>query len=228
MKKVYNGTFESEVDYYFNSLKPMRRLSDEEEMDLGLRIQNGDKRALSKLVEHNLLFVVNVAKAYRGKGVPFSELISEGNLGLIHAAEKFDPTKKIRFISYAVWWIKCYIQNIIKEQHETPEISNEDYMDYNYKEEEISYTFEDDVNNLNDRVVTVSNLMKCLNEREFNIIKMSFGLGDDNDMTLEEISLITKLSIERVRQIKDAALVKLKCNALMSSSDIFNEMKFLS
>lgn len=228
MKKVYNGTFESEVEYYFNSLKPMRRLSDEEEMDLGLRIQNGDKRALSKLVEHNLLFVVNVAKAYRGKGVPFSELISEGNLGLIHAAEKFDPTKKIRFISYAVWWIKCYIQNIIKEQHETPEISNEDYMDYNYKDEEISYTFEEDVNNSNDRVVTVSNLMKCLNEREFNIIKMSFGLGDDNDMTLEEISLITKLSIERVRQIKDAALVKLKCNALMSSSDIFNEMKFLS
>ena len=103
MSRVKANDYEKEVDYYFNSLKKYRKLSNEEEKELGFKIQNGDKEALNTLVEHNLRFVVNIAKGYRERGVPFADLISEGNLGLIHAANKFDPNKNIRFISYAVW-----------------------------------------------------------------------------------------------------------------------------
>lgn len=228
MSKVKANDYESEVDFYFNSLKHYRKLTREEEKELGLRIQNGDNNALNKLVEHNLRFVVNIAKGYRERGVPFADLISEGNLGLIHAANKFDPNKDIRFISYAVWWIRCYINDFIEEQGFANEVSTDEYKDYQYREDQINEEFEENLNNLNDRKSTVADLLICLKEREKKIVQMSFGLNGEKEMTLDEISKITELSVERVRQIKDDAIMKLKCEVLSHSVDEFKEMKMLS
>ena len=138
MSRVKANDYEKEVDYYFNSLKKYRKLSNEEEKELGFKIQNGDKEALNILVEHNLRFVVNIAKGYRERGVPFADLISEGNLGLIHAANKFDPNKNIRFISYAVWWIRCYINDFIEEQMTNSEVSTDEYENYQYHKDFIN------------------------------------------------------------------------------------------
>ena len=175
MSRVKANDYEEEIDYYFNSLKKYRKLSNEEERDLGLRIQNGDKQALNILVEHNLRFVVNIAKGYRERGVPFADLISEGNLGLIHAANKFDPKKNIRFISYAVWWIRCYINDFIEEQMTNSEVSTDEYENYQYHDDFINENFEENLNNLNDRNSTIADLLICLKDRERRIVQMTFG-----------------------------------------------------
>ena len=91
---------------YLSEIANVPLLSVEEEKDLGYRIQQGDHAALKKLVESNLRFVVKVAKKYRHFGVSFLDLINEGNLGLIEAAKRFDPSRNVKFISYAVWWIR--------------------------------------------------------------------------------------------------------------------------
>ena len=225
MNRVKRNEYESEVDYYFNSLRQYKKLSREEEKELGLRIQNGDKKAFDTLVENNLRFVITVAKAYRDSGVPFADLISEGNMGLIHAVEKFDPTKNIKFITYAVWWIKCYINDFIDKQMNNIEVSTDDYTNYQYHDNLINEKFEENLNSLNDRHATIADLLICLKERERDIIQMSFGLNGEKEMTLDEISKVTDLSMERVRQIKDGAMMKLKCEALSRNSSEFNEMR---
>ena len=96
---------ESSLDQYLKEISAYSLLSREEEVDLAQRIRKGDEEALDKLVRSNLRFVVSVAKKYQNQGVALSDLINEGNLGLIRAAHKFDETKGIKFISYAVWWI---------------------------------------------------------------------------------------------------------------------------
>jgi RNA polymerase primary sigma factor len=101
---------------YLNSIKNIPLLTPEEEKELGRKIQKGDKEALEKLVKSNLRFVVSVARKYRSFGVSLLDLINEGNLGLIQAAKKFDPERGIRFISYAVWWIKQSIIKTLSEQ----------------------------------------------------------------------------------------------------------------
>lgn len=228
MSKVKANDYEEEIDYYFESLKDYRKLTREEEVELGKKIQNGDRRALNTLVEHNLRFVINIAKGYRERGVPFADIISEGNLGLIHAASKFDPTKDIRFISYAVWWIRCYINDFIESQCGIMEVSTDDYKDYQYREDQINEEFEDNLNNLNDRKSTIADLLVCLKDRERKVIQMSFGLNGEREMTLDEISKVTDLSMERVRQIKDNAIMKLKCEVLSRPSVDFKEIRMLS
>lgn len=227
MSRVKGNDYEEEVAYYFDSLKKYRRLSNEEEKELGIKIHNGDNKALNTLVKHNLRFVVNVAKKYRDKGVPFADLISEGNLGLIHAAKKFNPSKKTRFISYAVWWIKCYITDFIEQQHRISETMTDDYTNYQYRDDQINEKFEENLNNLSDRKATIADLLVCLKDRECEIIQMAFGLNSKKEMTLDEISKETKLSMERVRQIKDDAIMKLKCEVLARPSGYFNELKTL-
>lgn len=228
MSRVKANDYEEEIDYYFESLKSYRQLSREEEKELGIKIQSGDKKALNTLVEHNLRFVVNIAKGYRERGVPFADLISEGNLGLIHAANKFDPYKDIKFISYAVWWVRCYINDFIESQINNVEISTDSYKDYQYNRDMINEKFEENLNNLNDRNSTIADLLVCLKDRERNIVQMSFGLNGEKEMTLDEISKVTELSMERVRQIKDDAIMKLKCEVLSRPSEDFNEIKLLS
>lgn len=228
MNRTKTNDYEEEVDYYFHQLRNYKALSKEEERELGFKIQKGDEKALKTLVEHNLRFVVNVAKGYRGRGVSFADIISEGNLGLIHAAKKFDPTKDIKFISYAIWWIRCYINDFITDNVNNSEVSADTYENFQYKENLINEKFEENLNNLSDRKSTVADLLICLKERERDIIQMSFGLNGEKEMTLDEISKVTDLSMERIRQIKDGAIMKLKCEVLSRPITEFNEMKMLS
>ena len=107
---------EESLRAYFNSIKNIPLLTPEEEKELGRKIQKGDQEALERLVKANLRFVISVARKYRYYGVSLLDLINEGNLGLIQAAKKFDPERGIRFISYAVWWIKQAIIKTLAEQ----------------------------------------------------------------------------------------------------------------
>jgi RNA polymerase sigma factor, sigma-70 family len=109
---------EENVDFYLKSIYKIPLLSKEEEESLLKKIKEGDKEALQKLIISNLRFVINIAKRYAGYGIPFSDLISAGNVGLIEAAKKFDTSKGVRFISYAVWWIRQSIINTIQHESE--------------------------------------------------------------------------------------------------------------
>ncbi|NPA54658.1 MAG: RNA polymerase sigma factor RpoD/SigA, partial [Aquificae bacterium] len=113
MKKL---TYEKGITYYLKLISKIPLLSAEEEKEIALKAKQGDKEALEKLIKSNLRFVVNVAKNYTGYGIPFQELISAGNIGLIEAAKRFDPERGVRFISYAIWWIKQSILQTIQNQ----------------------------------------------------------------------------------------------------------------
>ncbi len=110
--------YEEGISFYLNSISKYPLLTPEEEKEVAKRAKEGDKEALEKLIKANLRFVVNVAKNYVGYGIPFQELISAGNIGLIEAAKRFDPEKGVRFISYAIWWIKQSILQTIQNQKE--------------------------------------------------------------------------------------------------------------
>jgi len=113
-----NIYFENEkaLKHYLKEINKLPRITPDEEKDLARKLQKGDEDAMRKLVEANLKFVVSIAKKYRGRGVPFMDLINEGNLGLIEAAKRFDPTKNVKFITYGVWWIRQAILHAIAEQ----------------------------------------------------------------------------------------------------------------
>jgi RNA polymerase primary sigma factor len=104
---------------YFGQIGAGRLLTHEEEIDLGRRIKEGDETARSKLIERNLRLVIPVAKKYRGMGLPFGDLIQEGNIGLMRAADKFDPEKGFRFSTYATWWIRQAIQRAVADKGRT-------------------------------------------------------------------------------------------------------------
>ena len=214
-----------ELDLYFEEVKKYKkRLTREEEIELAYKIRDGNQQALDKLIKHNLRFVITIAKRYRSKTtVSFADLISEGNIGLIKAAKKFDPTRKARFSSCAIWWIKASINECIERYKGGIEYNLvDDYQIVNLAEKDAIYDgineeFEKKMNNLQSRQSAIEDLVKCLEEREKKIIMMFFGLGDTpKEMNLDEISREMCLTKERVRQIKDSALVKMKCEALCS------------
>lgn len=112
MKNKYTGIDGGDtITKYFKEIRKIELLTSEQEIDLAIKIQNGDEKAIKELVQSNLKFVVSIAKEYQGAGVLFSDLINDGNYGLIKAAQKFDHTKGFRFITYAVWWVR---QSIIQ------------------------------------------------------------------------------------------------------------------
>ena len=113
-----NFNYEDGVSYYLKRISQIPLLTPEEEKELTKKVKEGDEEALKKLVQSNLRFVVNVAKKYAGYGIPFQELISAGNVGLLEAAKRFDPDKGVRFISYAIWWIRQSILQTIYNQKE--------------------------------------------------------------------------------------------------------------
>ena len=222
-----------ELSTYFNDIQNIRRLTRREEQILSEKIQKGDEQALNKLVYHNLKFVVNIAKNYRNSNVPFADIISEGNLGLIRAAHKFDSSKGVKFISYAVWWIKNSINECIEKYNRDNEtLSYDDYTidkctDLDNKFEQINEDFEEKINNIQSRKDAIESLMKCLHEREIKILTLFFGLNGGRDMTLEEVGKEMCLTNERVRQIKDSALSKLKCEVLTYTDDEIDTFRLL-
>lgn len=231
MPKKKNYDYVKDITQYFAEIKPIKSLSIRQERELGEKIKLGDKEALDKLIRHNLKFVVKIAKGYRDRGVPFEDLISEGNLGLIHAAKKYDGTKNARFITYAVWWIRVYINECIKKVP-VEELNVEEYV-FDQKEhfekqsEFINEEFENNISLLSDRNASVEELLECLQERERKIIKMFYGLDGLKEMNLDEIGKDMKLSNERIRQIKDVALIKIKTNVLMKDSAYIKELNDL-
>src|SRR5215207_9071980 len=215
-----------------------KKSSREEEARLAQHIRKGDQDALDKLVRSNLRFVVSVAKKYQNQGVSLSDLINEGNLGLIRAAHKFDETKGIKFISYAVWWIRQAILQALGREATHAEIA--EGMDIT--EEEVAKTMsisqthlsldapltpgEDNKlldylpDNLNptpdeqtfEKALTesIEEALAHLKERESKILRLYFGLDGEEPMTLEQIGSLLGITRERVRQIKEKALSRLR------------------
>ena len=268
-KSITNRESDS-LDKYLQEIGHEELISVEEEVELAQRIKKGDRKALEKLTKANLRFVVSVAKQYQNQGLSLPDLINEGNVGLIKAAEKFDETRGFKFISYAVWWIRQSILQAIAEQsrivrlpltqvgsvnkinrilnkfeqeHERrpsideiadnvdiPHDKIEEAMKVNSRHVSVDAPFADGEDNslldvlpnndspMADRKLVLESLreeinraLQTLNERERNIIEAFFGINQQ-EMTLEEIGDKYGLTRERVRQIKEKAIRRLRHN----------------
>lgn len=256
------------VETYLHELSRLNPLSTEEEVTLAKRIREGDQAALDRLVKTNLRFVVSVAKKYQRQGMPLCDLISEGNLGLIKAAKKFDETRGFKFISFAVWWIRQSILAALTEnsrmirlpmnkihdiskinkaiaavEQETlrkpsaeqiaeylatsPEKVNDalsvaawiSSLDAPYGDED-EYSLHEQLfekDNCTDGALVAEDasleiklLLSRLNERERSVIDLSFGLSGNEEATSADIARHLGLTGERVRQIRNQALHKLR------------------
>jgi len=247
------------ITKYFREVRESELLTINEEVELANRIKIGDEVAMDELVKANLKFVITIAKEYQGLGLPLSDLISEGNYGLIKSATKFDPTRGLRFITYAVWWIRQSIMqslndnsriirlptNVINKlsQLNRKVLDYEDVMSGNdYKDDncyptcislnepivgskhnisEISDFISDDSSsdiNIFDIEIdklkkTINGTLKVLDKRERGIIECYYGLNRDCEpMTLEAIGDRYGLTKERIRQIKEKAIRRLRHN----------------
>jgi len=268
-KSITNRESES-LEKYLQEIGREDLLSTDEEVELAQRIRKGDRKALDKLTKANLRFVVSVAKQYQNQGLSLPDLINEGNLGLIKAAEKFDETRGFKFISYAVWWIRQSILQAIAEQSrivrlplnqvgsvnkinrmlnkfeqenerrpsvdeiseqiDLPEDKVGEAMLANTRHVSVDAPFVDGEDNslldvlvnddapLADRQLVleslreeISNVLQTLNDRERCVIKAFYGIGEP-EMTLEEIGNKYGLTRERVRQIKEKAIRRLRGN----------------
>lgn len=216
--------YSKNLDTYFKEITHIRVLSPNEERELTQRIQQGDEEALNTLIKHNLRFVVNTAKAYRNPNIPFSDLISEGNLGLIHAAKRFDPQRGNRFITYAVFWIRSFIIDYIKSWSGIVDEEVTDNMIEQYNNKMGNDITEKELSSNQERETAVSELLNCLQEREKQILIMFYGLDGNDEMTLDEVGTQLNITQERVRQIKDNAISKLKCEALSFDDEHFQLM----
>jgi RNA polymerase primary sigma factor len=256
------------LDKYLQEIAKEELVTMEEEVELARRIREGDRKALERLTKANLRFVVSVAKQYQNQGLSLPDLINEGNVGLIKAAEKFDETRGFKFISYAVWWIRQSILQALAEQSRIVRLplnqvgaagkisrimnkfeqENERHPSVNEIEEQIDLPkdkidealnlsthhvsmdapFADgDENSLLDVLVNedsptadrqlvleslkteIDSMLKLLNERERNILQAFFGINQP-ELTLEEIGVKYGLTRERVRQIKEKAIRRLR------------------
>ena len=213
------------LDKYLQEIGHEEMITIEEEIELAQRIKKGDHKALEKLTKANLRFVVSVAKQYQNQGLSLPDLINEGNLGLIKAAEKFDETRGFKFISYAVWWIRQSILQAIADQSriirlplnqvntrhismDAPFIGDEEssLLDIipNYDAPSTDKSLVEE--SLRDEI---SRVLQVLDEREHKVIEAYFGINQ-REMTLEEIGDKYGLTRERVRQIKEKAIRKLR------------------
>ena len=258
------------LDKYLQEIGHEELLSVDEEVELAQKIKKGDRRALERLTRANLRFVVSVAKQYQNLGLSLPDLINEGNVGLIKAAEKFDETRGFKFISYAVWWIRQSILQAIAEQsrivrlplnqvgsvnkinrelnkfeqeHERrpsvdeiaaridlPEEKIEEAMKANNRHVSMDAPFVEGEDNslldvladndmpMADKALVQESLRKeidraidLLNDREQKVVRAFFGIGSP-EMTLEEIGDKYNLTRERVRQIKEKAIRRLRHN----------------
>ncbi len=270
-KSITNRESQS-LEKYLQEIGKVELISPEEEVKLATRIKEGDQQALDRLTKANLRFVVSVAKQYQNQGLSLPDLINEGNLGLIKAAQRFDETRGFKFISYAVWWIRQSILQSLAEQSRIVRLplnkvglTNRIQKAYSLLEqqferepsaEELAELLEMDIEEvkatigINARHVSMDSPMsegeentlldvlenhnadktdgeldhkeslkteidrslKTLTERQKEVICFFFGIGVDHPMSLEDIGERFSLTRERVRQIKDKAITKLKAS----------------
>lgn len=268
-KSITNRESQS-LEKYLQEIGKVDLLTPEEEVDLAKRIKQGDQVALEKLTKANLRFVVSVAKQYQNQGLSLSDLINEGNLGLIKAAQRFDETRGFKFISYAVWWIRQSILQALAEQSRIVRLPlnkvgslnkiNKAFseLEQEYEREpspdelaemleipteEVETTLgvaarhvsmdapfvEGEDNSLLDVLENsgtpdtdaaleykeslrreIERSLSTLTERQCDVIKLYFGIGVEHPMSLEDIGEKFGLTRERVRQIKDKAINKLR------------------
>ncbi len=268
-KSITNRESQS-LEKYLQEIGKVDLLTPEEEVELAKRIKQGDQEALEKLTKANLRFVVSVAKQYQNQGLSLSDLINEGNLGLIKAAQRFDETRGFKFISYAVWWIRQSILQALAEQSRIVRLplnkvgslnkinkafseleqeyerepSPEELADMlEIPTEEVETTLgvaarhvsvdapfvEGEDNSLLDVLENsttpetdqeldykeslrreIERSLSTLTERQCDVIKLYFGIGVEHPMSLEDIGEKFGLTRERVRQIKDKAINKLR------------------
>ena len=224
-KQVTNRETAS-LDKYLQEIGRVDLITADEEVELAQRIKEGDVAALEKLTKANLRFVVSVAKQYQNQGLTLPDLINEGNLGLIKAAQRFDETRGFKFISYAVWWIRQSILQALAEQSRIVRLPlnkigsiNKINKMYAYLEqanervpsaEEIARELDMSELILASLRTEIERALETLTPREADVIRLYFGLGDQHAMTLEEIGETFDLTRERVRQIKEKAIRRLK------------------
>jgi len=268
MRDDYKNSLDSRnLKLYLQQISKFSTLTLEEEKELGRRIRNGDKKAQKKLIESNLRFVVSYVKKYRGMGLGLLDLIHEGNIGLIEAAKRYDPEKNVKFISYAVWWIRQAVihalshysriyhipqkisdqmsemkrvksalkkelgreptrQEIAKRMKKTIE-EIEDMEILNGRDVSLSDRYYDEDVEVGDRVQDsyspsveyqiiknsiqeqVRAILNELDKKEALVLKLRFGLDDDQPRTLQEIGDGINLTRERIRQIEKKAMQKL-------------------
>ena len=229
----YANDFTRTTQVYYDELKKYKPLTKAKEKRLLRQCRNGNLKAKNELLEANLKFVFDIAKHYTGRGLSISELISEGNMGLLRAIDKFDEAKDVKFISYAVWWIRQAMMEAIKKKkiitlvEIDPTQSNDTFIERKVSDDEdevvggmsdISFSNEreehkNELNMLQKEVV--ENVLKGLNKREKEIIESYYGLGNNDELTLFEIGKKYNLSSERVRQIKLSAIRKLRSSMMM-------------
>jgi RNA polymerase primary sigma factor len=236
----YANDFTSTVRTYYDELKKYKPLSKTRERRLLKQCKRGDLKAKNELLEANLKFVFDIAKKYTGRGVSIGELISEGNMGLIKAVEKFDESQDVKFISYAVWWVRHAMLDAIK-RNKIIKYVELDHEDGNSKTLERKVTDDEDEMVSSDDVMysnehderkretneeqkkVVSSLLAILSPREKFVIENYYGVNNKNELTLIEIGDELKLSSERVRQIKEKGLRKLRSKVMLIDNieDIF-------
>ncbi len=263
------GVDEGSLDQYLREISRYPLIKREDEVTLAQGIRTGNHESLDKLVRSNLRFVVSVAKKYQNQGVSLSDLINEGNLGLIRAAHKFDETRGIKFISYAVWWIRQAILQALAEQSRIvrvplnragtlhrigrrsaalqQELGRDPTVDeiaegMDISREEVAKTLSISQSHLSldapmtpgednklldylpdtqnagpdektfERALTnsIEEVLDTLKPREARILRLYFGLEEQESMTLEEIGGMMGITRERVRQIKEKALARLR------------------
>jgi RNA polymerase primary sigma factor len=268
IKQVTNRETQS-LDKYLHEIGKVELLCAEEEVELARRIRNGDLDALSRLIQSNLRFVVSVSKQYQNQGLSLPDLINEGNLGLIKAAQRFDETRGFKFISYAVWWIRQSILQALAEQARIVRLplnkigsinkinktlaQLEQKFEREPTELEISRVLELAPNNVKESIKNagrhvsmdapllqgeegnmydvllskdtpspdkglltdslrkeIERALNTLTRREAYVIRLYFGLNEKHPFTLEEIGEEFNLTRERVRQIKEKAIKRLK------------------
>ena len=190
-KEISNAAYldsDNEVlSIYLEQINKIPMLSYEEEYELALKAKNGDKRAFDKIINANLRFVVSVAKKYRGQGMPLTDLINEGNIGLITALEKFEPEKGYHFISYAVWWIKQSIMKALSEKARAVRLplnrANE-LMQIQKAQSEIMHKNEDDPNDfalLSEMTGLEENLIKDLVSISQDMVNLDSAIKSDDE-----------------------------------------------
>jgi RNA polymerase primary sigma factor len=271
-KSITNRESQS-LEKYLQEIGKVELVTPEEEVQLAERIRQGDQRALDRLTRANLRFVVSVAKQYQNQGLSLPDLINEGNLGLIKAAQRFDETRGFKFISYAVWWIRQSILQALAEQARIVRLPlnkvgltsriNKAYSQLeqeferepsaeelseilDIETEEIAATLgisarhvsmdspladgeestlmdvmhnpnaelaDEEVEHNQSLQTEIDRSLKTLTDRQQEVIRYFFGIGVDHPMSLEDIGARFNLTRERVRQIKDKALNKLKSNS---------------